>query len=176
MVDVGKEGLKALGKAKKMGSRLVFEYFLEEHRPQLIKEFQEVLNGITPEKMVEMVAAREFPHFAQKSLRDLHGYEDYIEHITAKRLFEALAEARLDLAQAIWDVGDDGVRYMREFRRHYLDRIINAGDHEAEQSSPESAGDVVVLECDICNKSWPAQRNELPEVIECPFCHESAPG
>jgi hypothetical protein len=176
MADIGEEGRKALGRAKKMGSRLVFEYFLEEHRPQLIEQFKEILSNITPERMAEMVAAREFPHFAQRSLHSLHGYEDYIEHITAKRVFEALAEARLDLAQAIWDIGDDGVRYMRELRRHYLDRIRNAGDHEAEQPLPEDTIDMVVLDCDVCHKSWTEQKDKIPEVTECPFCHEPAQG
>jgi hypothetical protein len=35
---------------------------------------------------------------------------------------------------------------------------------------------MVVLDCDVCHKSWTVPKDKIAEATECPFCHEPAQG
>lgn len=182
MVNTGKEGLKALEKAKRLGSRFFFEWFLEIFHERLIEQFKEYLAGYTPETIREMVLQKRYPYFEPQVFRSLRGFEEYLEKVKSKRIFEAIAEARPDLAEALYDMGDPkeppeqkpGLLWIISFRKHFLQRCRGAGE------GPEAVGDLlekprpemVTATCESCNRSWPVPKEEFDNITECPFCHE----
>jgi hypothetical protein len=180
MADIGKEGLKALEKAKRFGNRAIFEFFLELFHDQLVEQFKEYLNGYTPETLKDMVMHEQFPYFDPSVFRALHGFESYLERIKAKRLYEALAEARPDLAETLWEMGDPhlppeqkpGMLYIVKFRRHLLQRIMTGGEgpEMVADLSTKPASDMVSAKCDKCGRSWPVPREEFDNIKACPFC------
>lgn len=171
MTSVEQEGLSALKRAKKLGSRFAFEFFLEYFHPKIIEQFQKELADVTTARLQEMVKAAEYPRFGPSLFRSLHGYEDYLKHIKTKRLFEDLAEARPDLAQTLFDMGEPGLRYMVDLRNYFLDRVRHAGKvDESVPAADTPKEDIVLAVCDECQKSWPVKRTEFSSITKCPFC------
>jgi len=161
-----------LSKLKKGGGRMLFEYFLELYREEIIGGFRKYLEHYTPEGIVKMVNESRFPPMTGFNLSEAGGYIDYIEQITPKRFFEALAEARVDLAQAIFDQGDKGIEYIVKLRAHIIELIKSPGKSMAESKDygPKSGSETKLATCMTCKKSFPVPVDLLEDQVECPFC------
>jgi|GEM_PF-2515618 len=157
---------------KKIGSRFMFEFFLEVFHDRLIEGFREFLAGYTPERIKEMVRDGEFPYIPPDTLVSVKGYEQYLERIKPERFADALQEARPDLAQALEEMGVEGGLYVIKFCDHYLNLI--AHPEKAEPKLVEGpAKDMMEAVCDQCGKSWPVVREEFLNIKKCPFCHDN---
>jgi len=161
-----------LAKLKQGGGRLLFEYFLELYRDDIIAGFKKYLERYTPEDIVKMVNETRFPSMTGFNLTEAGGYLEYIEKITPKRFFEALAEARVDLAQAILDQGDKGVEYIVGMREHIVELIKSPGKSMAEAKDYSSKGEskTKLATCMDCHQSFPVPVDLPEDQVECPFC------
>ncbi len=184
MTELAKEGIAALKKAKKFGNRFFFEFFLEMFHDKLIEQFKIYLADYTPEQFKDMVQQKRYPYFEPAVFRSLHGYETYLEKIKAQRLFEAIDEARPDLSETLWNMGDPklppeqkpGLLWIKGFRKHLMDRVMDGG------RGPEAVADLkekprkqmTSAKCENCGKSWPVPVEEFDNITECPFCHTGA--
>ena len=172
--------MAALEKAKKFGSRWFFEFFLEMFHDRLIEQFRTYLAEYTPEQFQDMVKQKRYPYFEPGVFRSLHGYETYLEKIKPKRLFEAIAEARPDLAEALWNIGDQtlpterkpGLLYIVGLRNNLMERVLGGGE------GPEAVADLkekprqkmITAKCENCGSSWPVPEEEFDNITKCPFC------
>ena len=184
MADLAKEGMAALEKAKRVGNRFFFEFFLEMFHDQLIEQFATYLADYTPDNFKDMVLQKKYPYFDPGVFRNLHGYETYLERIKPQRLFEAIAEARPDIAEMLWNLGDSklppeqkpGLLYVVGFRKHFLDRVMGGGRDSGVvadlQDKPPKQ--MTTAHCHNCGRSWPVPVDEFDNIKECPFCHAGA--
>jgi len=184
MTELGKEGIAALEKAKNFGNRFFFEFFLEMFHDKLIEQFRTYLADYTPDNFRDMVLQKKYPYFEPAVFRSLHGYETYLGKIKTQRLFEALADARPDLAEVLWNLGDPnlpteqkpGLLYVVGLRKHFMERVMGGGE------GPEAVADLqekprkkmVTAKCENCGRSWPVPEEEFANITECPFCHAGA--
>lgn len=164
----GNPGIKE--EFKKIGSRFMFEFFLEVFHDRLIEAFREFLAGYTPERIKEMVVKGEFPYIPPDNLVSVKGYEQYLERIKPERFADALQEARPDLAQALEEMDMEGGLYIIKLCDHYLNLIAHPEKAEPKllEGLPKEMMEAV---CEECGKSWPVIREEFSNIKECPFCH-----
>jgi len=161
-----------LAKLKQGGGRFVFELFIELYREDIVNGFKKYLERYTVEDIVKMVDESRFPSLAGLNLREAHDYVEYIEKITPKRFFEAMADARVDLAEAILDQGDKGVEYIVKLREHIIELVKSPGKSMAEAKDYSSKGEskTKLATCMDCHQSFPVPIDATEDQIECPFC------
>ena len=163
---------------KKIGSRFAFFFFLEVFHDKLVKQFREVLEGITPQDIKDMVQKHQYPYIPPEGFRSMEGYEKYIVRIKVGYIAEMIGEARPDLAQALLDMGMEGGLYIHELRAHLIELVLHP--EKAMAASPEfveyKPQDMVLAKCQECEKTWPVPRADFDKIEACPFCGKKAKG
>lgn len=152
----------------KMGSRFAFEFFLESMRPRILEGLRNYLRKVEPDGLRDMIKLNRFPDVKNLNFAFLADNTEHLEHISALRLMEFLAEARPDLAQTIMEAARPGADYLAALRRHLLDRIKAAGSPLEDGPIPELAQ----ATCDKCGKSWPVEKSKSGAIDKCVFCGE----
>lgn len=151
-------------RAKSVWSSFAFELFLEVYHDQLIAGLQKWLEGFTIDQVRQMIQATTFPNVPPGAFMAARDFVNFIDNITAIRLMEAIAEARPDIAQAVMDAGDTGRLYMEKLRDHLVACVKEPG--VAPVSAPAQQKTTVLVTCDQCQKSFPAD----DQMKQCPFC------
>lgn len=182
MADVGTEGLTALKKAKKFGSVWLFNMFLEVFNERIVEQFQVYLADYTVETFKDMVTQKRYPSLDPDIFRNLHGFETYLQTIKPKHIFEALNDARPDLAEGLYNMGGPdipleekpGLLYIKDFRNYFLEQCLGADTipESAEELAVQPQKEMVIAKCESCKSTWPVPKDEFENIRECPFCHE----
>jgi hypothetical protein len=150
---------------KKIGSRFAFEFFLEVWKDKLVAMLKDWLSTYTVEDIQKMVKRGKFPDTQGLNFGAVKDYTEYLEKISAERLFEDfIAPARPDLAQAIQGMGMPGAQWLVKLRAHLMNQVLAGKGTESVKE------DLVQATCDVCGKSWPVPRSEFDSIKECPFC------
>jgi len=170
---MGKMG-KALGR---IGGQLAFNMYLEVWRPEIISGLRDFLEYITPQKARQMVQSGELIQVDPKHLPRAKAYLKYMKQITSSDLFEAIVEARQDIAEVIASFGEDGRLYMKAVRRNLLTQVAEAPDILPEAAPPGVPPETVTAKCDKCEGKWPVKKADIQNLVEleCPFCHQVQP-
>lgn len=165
---------KLKGKAMTFGNRLLFESALVYKYGDIIENLKVWLKPFTPEMVPDMVANNRFPSFPPDVFADIQGWEQYLKLISAERFFQAIADARVDLAEAISKSGQPGMQYIVNLRKYFLEQVSHPEKSLAESTDLPNKIEMVKVTCKSCNKSWPVAKAESEQLKECPFCHSPA--
>jgi predicted Zn-ribbon and HTH transcriptional regulator len=152
---------------KKFGTRLAFEFFVENWRPRFVNELKKWLKRYSPDDIRDMVIQGKFPDTSELDFSAAADRIEHIEKITLLRLVEEyLLPARPDLIEAVQEMDVAGAEWLANLRLHLLDKIRNSAK-PAERTARE---DMVMATCDNCGKSWPVKKEEVEKIDKCPFC------
>ncbi len=169
---------KLVAKTKSAGGRFlkgwVIESYLELNHDELVRKIAEALSHIKPEDVPNYVHGKKALPIPQEVFRNLKGFEDYMQKVNPKRLFEWIADASPPVAAALMDMGDEGVEYIIWCKQSIIDSVKTVPDSKQEPTEKEPADtpkeDMVLAVCDECQKSWPVKRAEFSSITKCPFC------
>jgi len=154
---------------KKIGSKWLFEFFLEQFHDQIVEGLKKVLAPYTEADIRRMVRKKIFPDVPPELFQAASQYAEYLETITVERLVEEfLGPARPDLIAAIESMDMSGAQWLVALRNHLINCIKEPGKAPIQHRERK---DMVMATCDICGKSWPVPREEFGSIEECPFCH-----
>lgn len=161
-------------KAKKFGSRLAFEFFLEVMHPQILEAFKKYLADFSPASIREMVIKKTFPPMDKFDFTQVQGWDEHLSKIGPVRMMKFLAEARPDLAQVIQDSSMDGANWVALLRQELLSRVkqpekdmASSRDYAKEQKKEE---ETVLVTCDKCDKKFSVPKDKVQTIDKCPLC------
>lgn len=158
---------------KKVGSRYAFELFLEVFHEDIVGRLSTWLAPLSAEKVKRMVRKSQYPDFALDDFAKLTDFAEYLEKVSPDRLFDAIVEARPDLAEVIAGMGVKGAKYMVHLREHLLERVRApelALAKSKEYSLAPPLVEMAMAICDNCHKEWPVPKAEFGKIEVCPFC------
>lgn len=163
---------KAIRFFKQFGFRAAMEVFHDE----LVDFCRRVLEDIKPKDMTRFVKGGEALPIPPEAFANLKGFEDLLEQITSQEIFGLLYEARPDIGDALAEFGDEGLVYVRKFRRFIIDsaraaRVLAVEETKEEEvaTEPKPVPKKKVT-CDDCGKSFEATAEESASLEECPHC------
>ena len=169
-------------KFKGITNQFFFNLAVEQFRPQIIKEFRKWLKPMTPEIVKEMIKTGTFPKLEPKWFDSISGYRPYILKIKYGQLLEYIGDAATpEIVQAIMEEQEQGQLWLRKLYVYLLECV----DHPEKlipevPKVPTSEEKMVQVECQSCQKTWPAKVSEVPLIKKCPYCgvstDEPAPG
>lgn len=157
---------------ERFGSHFLFEFSVGLMHNAIVKGFRSYLHSIKPEDIKSMIKKGEFPPLKHLNFSAVVDNAEYIETITEVRLFDVLAEARPDLAQAIQDMGMPGAEYIAKLRLHLFDLVKHPEKAMGESTDYTPKKEMVLATCDHCHKSFPVPKDEASSIDKCPFCGE----
>jgi hypothetical protein len=174
MTDEKKKENPIAKKFKAVANEFVFDYFIEEFKPTIIKNFRDWLVPFTPDKIQQMVRNGEMPELDPEWFETISGYRKYLLKIRIQDMAEFIALARKDLMTAIMECGEDGHLWLLKLRVYLLECV----DHpekllKAEPEKPAPGDEMVNAVCDKCGKKWPVKKKDFASIKGCPYCGES---
>lgn len=150
---------------KAAGKEILIDTYLEFYHDEVIATVRKFLNPFSPDDIRRFVAEGKAPPMPAPAIEALSGYEDYLESLKPEELFQWLAEARRDLAEALASLGDEGADYMVRLKSFILDSI-----RDPEGAPNQAAESIVKLTCESCGAEWRLPRSQAEKVTLCPFC------
>lgn len=152
-------------KLKAGAKELFIDTYLEFFPDEVVAKLQKFLAPLTPEDLRQCVADSKAPPLPAEAVEELKGYEDYLERLKPEELFEWLGKARLDLADTLASLGDQGAEYVVKLKSFIVDSIRNP-----EGAPTKTESQMVKLHCDACGADWTLPKNLAEKVAVCPFC------
>jgi len=162
-------------KFKGVANQFFFNLAVEQFRPRIIKEFRKWLKPITTEVVKEMIRTGTFPKLDPKWFDDISGYRQYILKIKFGQVLEAIGDAADPaVVQAIMEEQEQGQLWLRKLYVYLLECVDHPEKLIPEVPKVEAPEDkMVTVQCQTCNKTWPAKMSEVESIEKCPFCGTS---
>lgn len=116
---------------KGFAGAFAIETFFEMWQGEIIARFQGYLSGINPDMLKQMVKERVLPPFPENTFDNLREYKAVLDRITPQRFFDVLTKARPDLAEAIADMGDEGIQYILGLQQYIYEQVNTVSEKPA---------------------------------------------
>ncbi len=160
----------ALEFLKDLGGEFVFWMGVETGKPQIIQELREWLQNFSDEDLRSMMVNSKFPPIPEDSFQDAHRFANYVSKIEIVELLEEfLGPARPSIIKVMNELGEPGYAYMKSLYDYLIDCVQHPEKAKVELKS-KPGPEMVNVTCDQCHKSWPVQKDKVPEIKECVFC------
>ncbi len=162
-------------KLQMVGNRFMFNFFLEQFRPTIIKEFKKWLKPLTPAMVKEMIRDNKFPELDPEWFQTMGDYRKYILEIKYSQVMDALSEAaEPKIMMAIMECGEEGHLWLNALYVYLLECVDHPEKLIPEPPKVEVPEEkMVTAKCQTCNKTWPVKMADFSSIQKCPFCGTS---
>lgn len=186
------------GDVFKFGRGLGLHMFIVFFEDTIVQGFKQYLGQFDVEAIRAHVAAEMPLPMHPNAFSELKGLENELGKIEPGLIFEFLAKARPDLAEALEQMGDVGAEYIVALKQHIIENVRNApsspepaptsavsapSTKEAkavseEVTSPPAPAPISAplkrCTCEDCGQSWEMTEESIAHLQACPFCGSPA--
>lgn len=143
----------------------MIDVFLEFYRDEIIGKLRKFLAPLSPKDLKQCVNDGKSPPVPAEAIKELKGYEDYLEKLRPEEVFQWVVSARPDLAEVLVELGDAGAEYVIKLQAFIVDSIRSP--EGTPKQTPESQ---VSLHCEACGADWTLPKSQAEQIQMCPFC------
>ena len=152
-----------------IGKKFITELSLEYKHDTILAAVYEFCKPMTPATLKQFIEHGKPPSNLASLISFLSGYKELVKEYSIKALAEKFAEliceARPDLEETFYNLGDQSGAWLFGCAELIRNRVLNPSQF-MENDEPE----IVEISCDNCGKSMRISRSDAEALKQCPFC------